>query len=178
MPLATATPANTVQTRSGRRRRLGKIAILVVIVAVAALCAFALLLSRKWPFAQAAVLQNLQEASDSQVQFRTFHETFFPSPGCILEGLVFHHEPGETKPLITIRKLTIQGSYVGLLSRRVSRIIAEGMLVSIPPFDTHSKFHTTPSKITIAEIVANGSDAEFAASEPGKRSLPFAIHEA
>ena len=178
MPLATATPANTVQTRSGRRRRLGKIAILVVIVAVAALCAFALLLSRKWPFAQAPVLQNLQEASDSHVQFRTFRETFFPSPGCILEGLVFHHEPGEAKPLITIRKLTIQGSYVGLLSQRVSRIIADGMLVSIPPFDTHSKFHTTPSKITIAEIVANGSAVEFGSSNPGKKPLRFDIHEA
>ena len=178
MPLATATPANTAQTRSGRRRRLGKIAILAVIVAVAALCAFALLLSRKWPFAQAPVLQNLQEASDSQVQFRTFRETFFPSPGCILEGLVFHHEPGEAKPLITIRKLTIQGSYVGLLSQRVSRIIAEGMLVSIPPFDTHSKFHTTPSKIAIAEIVANGSAVEFGSSDPGKKPLRFDIHKA
>jgi hypothetical protein len=178
MPLATATPANTAQTRSGRRRRLGKIAILAVIVAVAALCAFALLLSRKWPFAQAPVLQNLQEASDSQVQFRTFRETFFPSPGCILEGLVFHHEPGEAKPLITIRKLTIQGSYVGLLSQRVSRIIAEGMLVSIPPFDTHSKFHTTPSKIAIAEIVANGSAVEFGSCDPGKKPLRFDIHKA
>jgi hypothetical protein len=178
MPLATATPANTVQTRPGRRRRLGKIAILAVIVAVGALSAFALLLSCKWPFAQATVLQNLQEASDSQVQFRTFRETFFPSPGCILEGLVFHHEPGEAKPLITIRKLAIQGSYVGLLSRRVSRIIAEGMLVSIPPFDTHSKFHTTPSKITIAEIVANGSAVEFGSSDPGKKPLRFDIHEA
>ena len=178
MPLATATPANAAQMRSGRRRRLGKLAILAVIVAAAALCAFALLLSRKWPFAQAAVLQNLQEASDSQVQFRTFRETFFPSPGCIVEGLVFHHEPGEAKPLITIRKLTIQGSYVGLLSRRVSRIIAEGMLVSIPPFDTHSKFHTTPSKITIAEIVANGSAVEFGSSDPGNKPLRFDIHEA
>jgi hypothetical protein len=178
MPLGTATPANTVQIRSGRGRRLGKIAILAVIVAVAALCAFALLLSREWPFAQALVLQNLQEASDSQVQFRTFRETFFPSPGCIVEGLVFHHEPGEAKPLITIRKLTIQGSYVGLLSRRVSRIIAEGMLVSIPPFDTHSKFHTTPSKITIAEIVANGSAVEFGSSDPGNKPLRFDIHEA
>ena len=178
MPLATATPANPAQMRSGRQRRFGKIAILAVIVAVAALCAFALVLSRKWPFAQSPVLQNLQEASDSQVQFRTFHETFFPSPGCILEGLVFHHEPGETKPLITIRKLTIQGSYVGLLSRRVSRIIAEGMLVSIPPFDTHSKFHTTPSTITIAEIVANGSAVEFGSSDPGNKPLRFDIHEA
>jgi hypothetical protein len=178
MPPATATPANTAQMRSGRRRRLGKIAILAAIVAVAALGAFALLLSREWPFAQAPVLQNLQEASDSQVQFRTFRETFFPSPGCVLEGLVFHHEPGEAKPLITIRKLTIQGSYVGLLSRRVSRIIAEGMLVSIPPFDTHSKFHTTPSKITIAEIVANGSAVEFGSSDPGNKPLRFDIHEA
>jgi hypothetical protein len=165
-------------SQHGRSRRFRKIVILIVIVAGAALCAVALGLSRKWPFAQAQVLQDLREAGDSQVQVRSFRQTYFPSPGCILEGVIFHHQPGEAKPLITIEKLTIQGSYLGLLSQKVSRLTAEGMLISIPPFDTHSTFHTTQSKITIAEIVANGSAVEFASSEPGEKPLRFDIHEA
>lgn len=179
MPPATAMPPSTSQTRhQGRQRRSGKIVIVILIVVCVTIGAIAFGLSRKWPFAQAQILQDLQEASDSQLQVRSFRQTYFPSPGCILEGLVFHHEPGQAKPLITIEKLTIQGSYLGLLAQKVTRITAEGMLVSIPPFDTHSTFHTTPSKITIAEIVANGSAVEFASSDPGKNPLRFDIHEA
>ena len=155
-----------------------KIAIRILIVAAMVLLAIALGFRHWWPFSQALVLQDLQEASDSQVQLRTFRQTYFPSPGCILEGLVFHHRPGEAKPLITIEKVTIEGTYLGLLAQRVSRITAEGLLVSIPPFDTHAKFHTSPSKITIAEIVANGSAVEFASSDPGKNPLRFDIEGA
>ena len=179
MPPAAAPPTPVLETRQQEKRKSSaKIVIAIAIVVGVALCAIALALSREWPFAQAQVLQDLQEASDSQVQIRSFRLTYFPSPGCVIEGLVFHHEPGEAKPLITIEKLIIQGGYLDLLAQKVSRITAEGMLVSIPPFDTHSKFHTTPSKITIAEIVANGSAVEFASSEPGKKSLRFDIQEA
>ena len=179
MPPAAALPPIALQTRQHERgRNSAKIVIAIVIVVGAALCAVALGLSREWPFAQVQVLRDLQEASDSQVEVRSFRRTYFPSPGCVIEGLVFHHEPGEAKPLITIEKLTIVGSYVGLPAQKVSRITADGMLVSIPPFDTHSKFHTTPSKITIAEVVANGAAVEFAASEAGKKPLRFDIQEA
>lgn len=179
MPVATATPPQSSESRHLRRGgRLGKYLVVVGVLVCVAIGAIAFTVSRKWPFAQAQVLQDLQEASDSHVQVRSFHQTYFPSPGCIIEGLVFHHEPGEAKPLITIDKLTIQGSYLGLLALRVSRVTAEGMLVSIPPFDTHSKFHTTQSKITIAEIVANGSAVEFAADSPNKKALRFDIHQA
>jgi hypothetical protein len=80
--------------------------------------------------------------------------------------------------LITIEKLTIQGSYLGLMAMRVGRITVEGMVVSIPPFDTHAKFHTTRSKITIGEIVANGAVVEFGTDTPNKKPLRFEIHEA
>ncbi|MGB7864778.1 MAG: hypothetical protein WCF74_15410, partial [Candidatus Sulfotelmatobacter sp.] len=111
---------------------MGKYLVVVGVLVCVAIGAIAFTVSRKWPFAKAQVLQDLQQASDSRVQVRSFHQTFFPSPGCVIEGLVFHHEPGEAKPLITIDKLTIQGSYLGLLALRVSRITAEGMMVSIP----------------------------------------------
>jgi hypothetical protein len=34
----------------------------------------------------------LQESSDSTVTVRSFHRTYFPSPGCVLEGVEFHHD--------------------------------------------------------------------------------------
>jgi hypothetical protein len=44
-----------------------------------------------WPFEQKPVVQELQEAGDSTVRVRAFHRTYFPSPGCVIEGLEFYH---------------------------------------------------------------------------------------
>lgn len=112
------------------------------------------------------------------MQVRAFHRTNFPFPGCILEGVVFYHGSGVGKPLITIEKVTIRGTYLGLLSKRVSRITAESMRVFIPAFGTGEAFHTTPSKITIDEIVANGASVEFASRNADKQPLLFDVHEA
>jgi hypothetical protein len=65
-----------------------------------------------------------------------------------------------------------------MLSHRVPRIIAEGMLVSIPAFGTGQAFHTSPSKLTIGEIVANGAAVEFASRDPEKHPLRFDVLEA
>ena len=180
MPPATAAPAGSSKDQSPlfRRKRFGKLIGLIAILAGLALGAFAFGMSRKWPFAQIPTLQHLREASDSEVQVRSFHQTYFPAPGCILEGLVFHHGPPGAKPLITIERLTIRGSYLGILSQRVSRITAEGMHVTILPFGTNAPFHTIPSKVTIEEIVANGATVEFDSDKPGERPLLFDIHEA
>ncbi len=132
---------------------------------------------RYWPFSEAEVLQDLREASDSQVKVRSFRETFFP-PGCVLEGVVFFHKIGELKPLITIEKLTVEGSYAGLLAQRVSKIVADRMIVSVPAFGTGSALRTSRSKITIGEIVANGAVLEFAYDDAKRAPLRFDVHEA
>jgi hypothetical protein len=142
---------------------------LILILVAATFCVAVLLGSRLWPFAEVSVLQNLREASDSQVQVRGVHRTYFPFPGCILEGVVFYHGSDVGKPLIAIEKLTIRSTYLGLLSKRVGRITAESMRVFIPAFGTGEAFHTTPSKITIDEIVANGASVEFASRNADKQ---------
>ncbi|MGA9511806.1 MAG: hypothetical protein WBV55_24505 [Candidatus Sulfotelmatobacter sp.] len=175
---ATAPSASTVRRpRQQWQKNYKKITLSIVLVACV-LSAGAVELRRNWPYSQSEVLQDLREASDSQLQVRTFHQTFFPSPGCILEGLVFRHNPSAATPLITINKLTIQGSFLGLLAQRVSRITAEGMVVTVPPFGTGKALHTTQSKITIAEIVANGSVIEFASKDPANKPLRFDVQEA
>lgn len=175
-PSALAPPARTDPRngpghgRSGAGLRL--LIIAGVIIFVLALVAGA------WPFSRNRVLQNLSEAANSQLQVRAFHRTYFPHPGCVIEGLTFRHRPNESKPLIAIQKLTIEGSYAGLISKRVSRMIAEGMVVSIPAFGSGETFETSPSKITIGEIVANGAVVEFASRKTGTPPLRFDVHEA
>jgi hypothetical protein len=115
MSSVTATPAQGSQAqRQRRRRRAGKFFALIVILVCAAVGATVFALSRAWPFSQVRVLQNLREASDSQVQIRDFRQTYLPAPGCILEEVSFRHGSAETKPLITLVRLTIRGSYLGL----------------------------------------------------------------
>lgn len=151
---------------------------ITVVVACAALIAATVALSLWWPFAPARVLQNLSEAGDSKVEVRTFHPTYFPSPGCVLEGVVFHHSPAEVKPLVTIEKLTIRGSYLGLLAQRVSQIKAEGMHITVPPFGSGAPFHTSRSPITYDEIVADGAVIEFGSDDPKAEPLLFNVQQA
>ena len=159
-----------------RQSRWGRVALIAAAV-VLLLAAIPIGLCR-WRFRPAMVLQDLRESSGSEVSFRAFHQTVFPFPGCVMEGVAFRHGTPRNRPLIAIEKLTIRGSYLGLLQTRVSRITAEGMLVSIPAFGTGEPFHTTPSTITVEEFVANGAAVEFVRHDPGKQPLRFDIHEA
>ena len=142
------------------------------------MCALAFFWRRFWPFEPQSVIENLEEASDSRVQITTFRRTYFPSPGCVLEGVVFVHGTNPPRHLITVRRVTITGSYFGIFARHLSRIDAEDMHVFIPPFGSGQPFHTTPSTITVGEIVANGASVEFASRRPDQQALRFEIQEA
>ncbi len=134
-------------------------------------------MNRFWPFTQASVTEALQEAGDSRVQIRAFHSTYFPYPGCVLDGVILVHGSDATRPLVTIEKLTIQGAYLGILAHRIRRLTAQGMRVTIPPFGSGEPFHTNSSPVTIGEIVANGATIEFTSREPDRRPLRFDVHE-
>lgn len=69
-----------------RRRggRWGRAAIIALAVLLAAVCVAVWLGIRYWPFEQKAVIENLAESSDSQVQVRSFRKTYFPYPGCTM----------------------------------------------------------------------------------------------
>jgi hypothetical protein len=175
-PPVEKTDASKIGLRTPSWKSLLLIGFCILLAVVLAMVAFAL--SPWWPYSQSAVIQDLEEASNSKVTVRTFRETFFPSPGCVMEGLVFQRGNKDSKPLIAIDRLTVRGSYPGILSHRVSRMTADGMRVSIPAFGQGAPFHTTKSKITIDEVVANGSTVEFAHEDSAKEAFRFEIHEA
>jgi hypothetical protein len=155
-----------------------KTLIIAAVVAVIALGVGVLLWNRLSPYGRGPVLEDLAEASDSAVTIRSFHATHFPFPGCVIEGLVFRHGSGKNPPLITIDRLTMRGSYSGMLTQHVARITAEGLHIVVAPLGSNEPIHTQPSKVVIDEIVANGAVLEFQSRDPQKPALRFDIHEA
>jgi hypothetical protein len=133
----------------------------------------------RWPFRREAVVKDLQDASLSKVDVSAFHGTYFPRPGCVLEHVTFQHNPKPgTPPLITIERVRIEGSFLGLFSKHVRRIRAEGMHILIPPRGTDERFQTPKrSTFVIDDLVADGAMLEVASREPDKQPLKFSFHD-
>ena len=159
------------RTASSRRALIGAVAIAGVV-----LCLAVVFYVKYWPFSRQAVLEDLKEASDSTVTAQSFHPTYFP-PGCVIEGLEFRHGADQFK-LITIEKLIVEGSYLGILRSHVPRITALDAHVFIPAFGSNVTFHTQPSTTVVDEIVANGSSVEFESKAPHAMPFRFDVHEA
>ena len=150
-----------------------------IALAIAALIIVGLvvvLYSRIWPYSRESVLQNLSEASDSTAAIQSFHQTYFP-PGCVIYGIEFHHRTDQFA-FLTIQKMIIEGSYIGMLRRHVSRITVVGAKVLIPALGSKTIFRSRHSKTVVDEIVANGSLVEFESKDRQKPPLRFEVHEA
>jgi|SRR5579862_2443865 len=156
-----------------RRKKL----FLVVAAICVIVCIAGVLSIRFWPFTEPAVVEDLAEASDSTVTVRSSHRTYFPVPGCILEGVEFRHG-ANAWTLATIDKLTIEGSYLGILTRQVPRVRVDGGRVSIQPFGSNVTFKTQHSNIVIDQVVVNGVVVEFTSNDPQEDSLRFDVHDA
>jgi hypothetical protein len=173
------TEAGTPQLSKTREPRYSRRAKRVsIIVAAVVLSLAGLFWTGLWPYGRGPVVKDLAEASDSAVRYRTFHKIYFPFPGCVLDGLTFQHGDENGPPLIKIEKLTIRGSYFGILTRHVPRITAEGIRISIPPFGTEKPFHTQHSKTVVDEVIASGAVVEFESRDSAKPPLRFDIREA
>jgi hypothetical protein len=159
------------------RRWLG-VLIVVAIIFVAA----TVLLPRYFPFSEKSVSESLRETFPSTLKIDHFEVVYLPHPGCKAEGVTFRSNssaPG-SPPLVTIQKLTIQGSYADLLLRphHISRVLLDRLRVQIPPLSNAGNFSGgyTASRITIGAVVANGAVLEVARAND-QPSLRFDIHE-
>ncbi len=164
-------------TKSTRGRRPIKILAIVVVGVSAAVCVLALVSARFWPFTERAVVQDLAEASDSTVTVRSSHRTYFPTPGCVLEGVEFRHGAGAWT-LITIDRLRIEGSYPGIFALHVPRVSVEGGHVYVPPFGSNVTFKTHHSHIVVEQVVIHGGVVEFASDNPQEKTFRFDVHDA
>jgi AsmA-like C-terminal region len=149
-----------------------------VFILALAFCVALVFFNRFWPFTRVAVIGDLSEAGDSTVTIRGFHRTYLPSPGCVLEGVIFRHAPESKSPLISIDRLVIRGSYMGILRHHVDRVLAEGMRITIPPFGSGQTFRIHPSNVVIDEFVTKDARLDFTSADTGKSALTFNIQEA
>jgi hypothetical protein len=136
-----------------------------------------LLMAFFWPFRLDAVIRDLADESDSKVTAGSFHATYFPHPGCILDQVIFQHNPGSgAPPLITIKQLTIRGTIAGIFARHVKLVAVEGMHILIPPLGSEH-FKTPPrSSVVIDDLVADGTILEVASRQAGTAPLQFVFH--
>ncbi len=137
---------------------------------------FGILLTIKWPFTSPQVAQDLAEATSSKVEIQKFRPIYFPHPGGVAEGITFRHGNIAT-PLISIQRLTIRASYLGLLTKHISVLKADGMRVILPPFGTDGDWSSASSKIIIDEFIADQSVLVVPPSEAGKEPVEFQVHE-
>ena len=135
-----------------------------------AIIAGIVVLAMHWPFTRDAITKALEEASGRPVQIRAFSNSYFP-PGCTAEGIRFlRHKHPEAAPIITVEKLTIQGSFTGLFSspKRLSAVRVAGMHMIVPPDLDEAGNHRValnagPSgkSLAISKITADGTVLEF-----------------
>src|SRR6185369_7900549 len=133
-PTEVAPPEKTTAARAPAQ----KFRWILLAVSICAVV-FLVIMVMKWPFTREAMTKRLQRASSAQVEMRGFRSTYFPFPGCVAEDVVFRQKtsaPGQKppEPIIAIRKLTIESTFTGLLSKpgRIRRIIADGLSIHIP----------------------------------------------
>src|ERR1700687_1601557 len=157
---AVVTPA---PLQKSRKLAVSAVAALVIVFFVVFI-----FLALHWPFSRNAVVKEMEDESFSKVTVGAFHGTYFPRPGCVLEHVVFQHNPkAGTPPLMTIERIRIEGSFAGLFRQHVNRITAQGMPILIPPKGTGEHFETPPrATAAIDELVADGATLEVARAQP------------
>jgi hypothetical protein len=181
MPTVLASQEKTTTRAPAQRFRWILLAVSICAVV------FLGIMAAKWPFTREAMTKRLERASSAKVEMRGFHSTYFPFPGCVADDVVFRQKtsaPGQRPgdPIITIRKLTIESTFAGLLSKpgRIRRIIADGLRIQLPPggANVHSEVGSNSDQTIIEELQADNALLELATGHTGGNKLVFQIHHA
>ena len=144
-------------------------------------------LALRWPFTEQSIVDALEERSARSVEITGFRQTYFP-PGCIAEGIRFlHREHKDKPPLITIRKLVIRGSYLGLFRSptKIDEARAIGLHITIPPrrYDGQRPevipltVRQSGKSVLISQITADQALLEFRGADPGDQTFVVQIHQ-
>src|SRR5450755_1787679 len=158
-------------------------AVAAVVVLGFAGCAYLL---ANWPFAEQRLIDALQESSVRTVTIGSFHRTYFP-PGCVAQDIRFLHRQDKSKPpLITVRKIVIEGSYLGMIDspKRLAKVLVQGMHVTVPPDRPDGTNPVMPltdvnSKrpIVIGTVIADGTVLDFVSSREGREPLQLVLEK-
>jgi hypothetical protein len=176
MTVATQEPLQATPRTTSTRRWLLPLAIVILL----ALCIGGIILAFRWPFSSRKVTQSVQESWPGKIAVQSFHRTYFPHPGCVLENVTLTRgSDSSSPPLVAIQRVTIQANYHDLLLRPgyVSRIILEGLKISVPAEQDTSASQKASSKPStrIGEVFTKDAMLEIARKDDGP--LKFEIHQ-
>ncbi len=100
-----ATQPKPQEQRQGTKARVSRKTKIAIGAGAILLSLGFLLWNTIGPFARGPIMQDLAEASDSSVTSRSFHRTYFPFPGCVVEGLTFRHgQAGRNRDMRALRR--------------------------------------------------------------------------
>src|SRR5207248_9254238 len=159
----------------GGRNRKRRLWVAILIIASVVLLT-AILLTATSSYRRNVVIQDLEEATGTRLQVKHFRQSYFPHPGCEIEGLTFVLKEPSNAHLITIQKLIVVGSYVRLFAHHVSLMRADGMQVVVPPLGTAKFFERSKSKTVVEQFVTENAVLDFSRRDPGQSRLRFLIH--
>jgi hypothetical protein len=176
MTVATQEPVQATPRTTSTRRWLLPLAIVILLT----LGIGGITLAFHWPFSSQKVTQSVQESWPGKIAVQSFHRTYFPHPGCVLENVALTRGSDSSgPPLVAIQRVTIQANYHDLLLRPgyVSRIILEGLKISVPAEQDTTASQRTPSKsfTRIGEVFTKDATLEIARKDDGP--LKFEIHQ-
>jgi hypothetical protein len=184
MPLVRENETPTLSVRSHRKRSRKFPWLLVIGLAVVVVFAIALIfVVKSWPFTQQALVDGLRDKFGGTVEVKTFQRTYFPSPGCVAEGVILRRNTDlPTSPFLYKRKFTIRGSYADLLTmqRRVEQMRADGLHINIAAGGVKSAFDGGPNSgkpLKIGTLIADGAELEFARKADEKEPLMFRVRQ-
>src|SRR5205823_1752467 len=153
----------------------GRWLLVTVLILLAIIAVPTILLIAQWPFTPQKVARNLEEATGSKVEIKSFQRVYLPRPGCIAQGLTFRRgsDPNQP-PVMTIERLHILSSMLGLFGSHVAKIIAEGVHVVMPPLGSESGAKPA-SDIVVGELVTKDAVFEFLRRNPAEPRVQFLV---
>ncbi|TCK71578.1 AsmA-like C-terminal region-containing protein [Acidipila rosea] len=128
-------PTIHVEDSSGEARSSSRLRLFLLLPAAILICATAALALLGWrSYGRAKFIRDLGRNLASTVTVGSFRQVYFPHPGYIAENIVLTHiATGDTRPWLTVRRVTVRGSYFGMLTSptRVSSLVAEQLFLRI-----------------------------------------------
>lgn len=130
-----------------------------------------------------SIIANLQKRFESDVQIDQLDVFVFPHIGAVARGIVLRTKDHPDPPLITIQKLTLSASFLGLFRRHVSGVYLDGLQIRIPPRPQGSNpapgvrtFKKVHFVLVIDEIVSRDALLETLPRDAGHAPRDFNIH--
>jgi len=150
--------------------------IAVAVIAIVLLGAVLALLYA-WPFTEANMIKQLEDATSSHVEIGAFYRTYFPHPGCIADRVIFKRgSHPEKRAVMRVERITIVGSFLGLITKHLTLIELRGAHATFPPYGTGENWKPTESKIVVDRLVANDARLEFLSRGRNGKPTQFPVH--